>query len=36
MEFASAADLNKEILVEVHPDMTNADDDIRYIEQACK
>lgn len=32
MEFGSVADLNKEILIEVHPDMTNADDDIRLIE----
>jgi len=32
MEFASVADLNKEILIEVHPDMTNADDDIRAFE----
>lgn len=31
-EFASSADLEKEILVEVHPDMTNADDDIREID----
>lgn len=33
MEFASLIDLGKEILIEVHPDMTNADDDIRQIKQ---
>jgi len=33
MEFASVADLEKEILVEIHPRMTNADDDIRDFEQ---
>ncbi len=32
MEFGSVADLNKEILIKVHPDITNADDDIRRIE----
>lgn len=29
--FASVADLEKEIFIEVHPDVTNADDDIRTI-----
>ncbi|CAL8109591.1 unnamed protein product [Orchesella dallaii] len=33
MEFASVADLQKEILIEVHPEMTNADDDIRDFER---
>ncbi len=32
MEFSSVADLEKEILIEVHPDVTNADKDIRSIE----
>lgn len=32
MEFSSVADLEKEILIEVHPDVTNADDDIRNVE----
>ncbi|CAL8109590.1 unnamed protein product [Orchesella dallaii] len=32
-EFASVLDLNKEILIEVHPDVTSADDDIRNINQ---
>ncbi len=31
-EFSSIVDLEKEILIEVHPDVTNADDDIRKIE----
>lgn len=32
VDFASVADMEKEILVEVHPDMTNADDNIKDIE----
>ncbi len=32
-EFASIFQLNKEIMVEVHPDMTNADDEIRNVQK---
>lgn len=35
VEFASVADMGKEILIEVHPDMTNADEDIRGIVPVC-
>jgi len=31
VEFASVADLEKEILIKVHPDITNADDNIQDI-----